>query len=185
MRTKNLALVAIAAITALVAACSSGPTKTSGTETWTGKQVLTKAQLSQQNFQPTYPLSFTGPVHATANFTPPGGNADKVQVTFHTTAGNLVANADLPGNSNQNAPPTSFSAKTCVATFDQNGTYVVVGSKSTGSFKNATGHGKIRDAFTVTLPKTASGACNESNSAQPVAGYTTLVVSGPMTVTSG
>jgi hypothetical protein len=172
------------AIAAVAAACSSAPSTTSGTETWQGKQVLTPAQLANNNFQPTYPMTFTGPVHATGTFTPPGGNKVKVTVTFHTSAGNLVANADLPGNSNQNAPPTSFNAKTCVATFDLNGTYTVAGGSSTGSFKGATGHGTIRDAYTITLPKLASGACNEANSAQPLAGHTSLVVSGPMTVTS-
>lgn len=177
---KLIAVAGIAGAGILAAACSSGPT--TGTETWSGKQVLTPAQLANQNFVPTYPMTFTGPVHATATFMPPGGNQVHVKAIFKTTAGTLVANADIPGNGNLNPNPTSFDSKTCAATFDLNGTYTVDGMASTGSWKAATGHGTIKDVFVLTLPKNSSGACNEANNVAPVSGYTTLVVSGPVTV---
>jgi hypothetical protein len=94
-----------------------------------------------------------------------------------------VVNADIPDNAN---PPTSVNKTTCFFTSTITGTYTVDGSQSTGKFKDATGHGNIKDVFAAYAPKLKTGACNESNSAQPLPGgaYTTLVVSGPMTVTS-
>jgi len=122
-------------------------------------------------------------VHATATWSPPNNNKTKATVTFKTSAGNLVVNADLPDNNN---PPTTTNAKTCLFVQTLTGTYTVVGSTSTGSFKNATGHGSVKDIFHAYGPKLSNGACNQSNSAQPLAAgaYTTLYVSGPMTVNS-
>jgi hypothetical protein len=178
MRTKLAVIPGVLAIAAVAAACSSGPTTTTGTETWQGKVTGAAAVASNG---PTYPLTFTGPVHATASFTPPNNNAVKSTVTFKTSAGNLTVNADLPDNAN---PPTTSNPTTCLFVSTLTGTYTVVGSKSTGSFKDATGHGTIRDVFSATGPKLSNGQCNQSNSAQPLTAgaYTTLYVSGPMTV---
>jgi hypothetical protein len=168
------------AIAAVAAACSSAPSTTSGTETWQGK-VTGAAVVTSQS--PTYHLTFTGPVQATSTWAPPNNNNTKATVTFKTTAGNLVVNADLPDNAN---PPTSVNKTTCFFTSTITGTYTVVGSQSTGKFKDATGHGNIKDVFAAYAPKLKSGACNESNNVQPLptGAYSTLVVSGPMTVTS-
>ena len=168
------------AIAAVAAACSSTPATTSGTETWQG---TTTGAAAVTSGAPTYHLTFTGPVHATATWSPPNNNKTKATVTFKTSAGNLVVNADLPNNNN---PPTTTNAKTCLFVQTLTGTYTVVGSTSTGSFKNATGHGSVKDIFHAYGPKLSNGACNQSNSAQPLAAgaYTTLYVSGPMTVNS-
>ncbi len=168
------------AIAAVAAACSSAPSTTSGTETWQGKVTGAEVVTSQA---PTYHLTFTGPVQATSTWAPPNNNKTKQTVTFKTTAGNLVVNANIPDNAN---PPTSVNKTTCFFTSTITGTYTVVGSQSTGKFKDATGHGNIKDVFAAQAPKLKSGACNESNNAQPLAAgaYSTLVVSGPMTVTS-
>jgi hypothetical protein len=180
MRTKLAGVAGGIAIAALAAACSSSPTTTTGTETWQAKETGAAVVGSQA---PTYHLTFTGPVKTTGTFTPPNNNAVKSTVTFKTTAGNLVVNADLPQNAN---PPTVFNPKTCLFVQTLTGTYTVVGSKSTGSFKGATGHGTVKDVFSATVPKLANGTCNQSNSAQPLAAgaYTTLYVTGPLTVTS-
>ena len=167
-----------------VAACSSSPTKTTGTEVFQGKQPLTGADLANQKFTPTYPLAFTGPVAATATWSPPGGNATKVTTTFKTTAGNLVVNADVP---NANNPPTTVNPTTCLTTSTITGTYTVVGDQSTGKFKGATGSGKIVDVFQGTVPKLSNGKCNTSNNAEPLSNglaVTTFYASGPLTVTS-
>ena len=178
MRIK-LTLLAAATILTL-AACSSTPSTTTGTETWrateTGAAVVGTGP-------PVYHLQFTGPVQATSTWSPPDNNATKATVTFKTTAGNLTVDASVPDNAN---PPTTTNAKSCQSIQTITGTYTVVGSKSTGKFKNATGHGTIKDVFAATLPKLSNGHCNTSESAQPLAAgaWTALVVSGPMTVTS-
>ena len=173
-------------IIAAAAACSSSsssstPAKVTGTEVFQGKQPLDAAALANQNFTPTYSLAFTGPVVATATWSPPGGNATKVTTTFKTTAGNLVVNADVP---NVNNPPTTTNAATCLSRSTITGTYTVVGDKSTGKFKSATGNGKILDVFQATVPKLSNGKCNESQNAQPLpnGAVTTFYASGPLTI---
>jgi hypothetical protein len=159
-----------AAIVLLAGACSSAPTKTTGTETFQG--TATGATVIANST--TYPLKFTGPV--------PGGNADKVTTTFKTTAGNLVVNADV----NANNPATTVDASTCLAKFTITGTYTVDGAKSSGKFKDATGHGTVKDAVQAYLPKLSNGKCNEANNAQPLAAgaQSTFYASGPLTVSS-
>ena len=172
-----------AAVLVTAAACSSSPTKTTGTEVFQGKQTLSAADVTSSKFTPTYPLAFTGPVSATATWSPPGGNATKVTTTFKTSAGNLVVAADVPDSNN---PPTVTNATTCLVTSTLTGTYTVVGDQSTGKFKDATGSGKIIDVFQAYLPKLSSGKCNTSSSAQPLptGALTTFYASGPLTVTS-
>lgn len=177
---RKAGLALLVPVAAVVAACSSSPTKTTGTETWQGKETGAAVVTSQS---PTYHLTFTGPVQATSTWSPPNNNNTKATVTFKTTAGNLVVNADLPDNAN---PPTSVNKTTCFFKSTLTGTYTVDGAQSTGKFKDATGHGNVTDIFAAYAPKLKDGACNESNNAQPLAAgaYTTLYVSGPMTVTS-
>ena len=131
------AMTGAAAIVLLAGACSSAPTKTTGTETFQG--TATGATVIANST--TYPLKFTGPVTATATWTTPSGNADKVTTTFKTTAGNLVVNADV----NANNPATTVDASTCLAKFTITGTYTVDGAQSTDKFKGATGHGTIKE----------------------------------------
>jgi hypothetical protein len=182
---KLVVLAGTAAIITVACACSSSssstPAKVTGTEVFQGRQPLDAAALANQNFTPTYPLTFTGPVVATATWSPPGGNATKVTTTFKTTAGNLVVNADVP---NANNPPTTTNATTCLSTSTITGTYTVVGGQSTGKFKGATGNGKIVDVFQATLPKLSNGKCNESQNAQPLpnGAVTTFYASGPLTI---
>lgn len=188
-------LSGVALVIAVAAACSSSssttakstasamPTKVSGTEVFQGRQTLTAAEAANQNFTPTYPLVFTGPVAATGTWSPPGGNTTKVTTTFKTSAGNLVVNADVP---NANNPPTAANVTTCRMTFTIAGTYTVVGAQSTGKFQGATGSGKLVDVFQATGPRLSSGKCNTSPSAQPLpspAPFTTFYAAGPLTVT--
>lgn len=179
-RQRITAMTGAAAIVLLAAACSSSPTKTTGTETWQGTVTGAAAVASNTT---TYPLKFTGPVTATATWSTPGGNATKVTTTFKTTAGNLVVNADVP---NVNNPPTQTNAKTCFFKSTITGTYTVDGAKSTDKFKDATGHGTIKDIFQAYGPKLENGQCNQSNNAQPLANgaLTTIYISGPLTVSS-
>ena len=179
---RKLVVLGGAAVIVAAAACSSSTSTTAGTEVIQGKQ-MPGAAVENQNFTPTYPLAFTGPVAATATWSPPGGNATKVATTFKTSAGNLVVNADVP---NANNPPTKINSTTCLAVSTITGTYTVDGSKSTGKFKGATGSGKIVDVFAATAPKLSDGKCNTSPNATPLAAgaYTTFYAAGPLTVTS-
>jgi hypothetical protein len=173
------AMTGAAAVVLLAAACSSSPTKTTGTETFQGTATGATVIASST----TYPLKFTGPVTATATWTTPSSNADKVTTTFKTTAGNLVVNADV----NANNPATTVDASTCLAKFTISGTYAVDGAQSTDKFKGATGHGTIKDVVQAYLPKLVSnGKCNEANNAQPLAAgaQSTFYASGPLTVSS-
>ena len=64
------------------------------------------------------------------------------------------------------------------------GTYKVEGARSTGSFKGASGSGKISLLFTANLPKKSNGTCNISSSAVPRASSArvSFAARGPMTV---
>jgi hypothetical protein len=132
---------------------------------------------------PTIPLKLTGPVATTSSFTPPNNNNTKATVTFKTPGdGNLVVNAVAP-DANQN--PTA-NMTTCLFHQTVHATYTVDGGKSTGKFKDATGSGSVIFTFQATGPRLKSGACDQSNNAQPLAAgaFTTFYASGPLTVTS-
>jgi hypothetical protein len=62
--------------------------------------------------------------------------------------------------------------------------YTIRGSASTGSFAGASGHGTVRVVIMAKLPKLKDGKCDESDSAQPIAGsaISTFDGSGPLTV---
>ena len=127
MRRLAALMTGAAAVALAATACSSSPSTVSGTETFQGK-VSGEAVVTSQN--PTYPLTFTGPVAATGTWSPPGGNATKVTTTFKTTAGNLVVNADVPDANN---PPTQTNAKTCFFKSTISGTYTVDGARAPAS----------------------------------------------------
>lgn len=165
------------------AAASAPATRTSvaataGTETITG----TVSGAAAEANNPTFPLTFRGPVNTTASWTPPGGSATTQVTTFKTTAGNLTVTAHIPA-SQQNAPP-AYLGSPCRYGFTMHVTYVIDGSKSTGKWAGATGHGAVIVAFTAEFPKLSSGKCNISQNAQPVSGTSKAVftAAGPVTL---
>ena len=162
-----------------VAGCSSSSSTTAtttGTETLAGT-VLGAAAVAGNN-GPTVPLTLTGPVATTSSFVPPNNNSTKAVITFKTPVGNLVVAANAP-DANQNPVP---NATTCYFSQTVHATYVVQGG--TGKFAGATGSGKATFAFSATAPKLASGKCDESDNAQPLAkgAVVTFTASGPLTV---
>ena len=149
----------------------------SGTETIagaaTGKTVLAN--------QTTFRLTFSGPIKATGTFTTPNTNATHQTATFKTTAGNMVASAIVSGQNNQ---PTMLPGGYCGFTQTVTAAYTIDGMKSTGSWKNATGHGTVKVVIQASMPRFTTGKCNFSSSATPIAktAVATFNGSGPVTV---
>jgi len=190
---KILPAAGLAALVLAATACSSSSSSThatgsssathaatTGTESMTG-QVTGAAAVTGTN-GPTVPLTLTGPVATTSAFTPPGGTSTHSVVTFKTPDGNLVVAAVAPG-ANQNP---ALNAKTCAMAQTIHATYVVNGAKSTGKFAGATGKGTATFSFAATAPKLASGKCNDSENAQPLAKGAIVIftASGPLTLKS-
>ena len=198
MRTKLAVLAGGIAIAA--AACSSTPSTTSGTETLSGTaggQAAADNLNSNSNVSPVFQaFTFAGVVNTTnTNYTLPGGNNNAVTGTdtFVTAAGNLTVTHTRTYQAGNNVPPT-LTGKTgsvCIFTLTaEKGTYVAVPAKSTGQFKNATGHGNyvITVNIGATLPA-GKTACNINdfgpNGPKAVAQGTSFVfkATGPLTVT--
>jgi hypothetical protein len=165
-----------------LAACSSSPATTTGTETMSGT-VTGMAAVGSSTTGPAIPITMTGPVTATSVFDTPGGNGTKATITFKTDKGNLVVDANAP---DANAQP-AVNSSTCYFSQVVHATYTVVGGKSTGAFKGATGSGNAAVTFHAYDPKLTNGKCNESNSAQPLANgaLSSFTASGPLTVQNG
>jgi hypothetical protein len=153
MRTKLAVLAGGIAIAA--AACSSAPSTTSGTETITGTvtgQAAATLLGTNSNVQPVFPVfAYTGPVNTSAkNYKLPGGDAKTETDTLVTPVGNLTLTHTRTYQAGNNTVPTVASQSGNVCTFTlvgEKGTYVTVPAKSTGQFKNATGHG----TYVITL----------------------------------
>jgi len=167
------------AVTAGIVACSSsngGPatpiavptsgTKTSaapasGTETIYGK-AKGRAVIAGN---PVVHVTLTGPVAATG--TAALGNTPRKGglLTFRTSAGDLTVTYGHVG-----APfGRLLSATTCRAMVRLTIAITVDGTRSTGKFAGATGHGKAVGVVSGDLPKLSDGTCDESSSAQPSA----------------
>lgn len=165
---KNLAaLTAGIALAAGLAACSSSSSGTatattapkSGTEVIYGKLTGTAAMANN----PTFHLTFTGPV-ATTGMIPLGGSPKKGAThTFTTAAGGLAVTLGSAGTNTGGLKST----KTCLAAFTTTVPFTVNGAKSTGKFAGAAGAGKAVVVFSGKLPKLSSGKCDENHNAAP------------------
>ena len=171
--------VAVAALgIAGLAGCSSSSSTTSGTETFTSGKVTNPKILEAK--VTILPLTWTGPVTATGTMSLSGPPPSKGQThTFVTSKGNLVALVT--------AVPTRTAAWVnngiCLASEVTGVVYEVDGAASTGSFKDATGSGKV----TVTFQSNSelNGKCSLARNASPttIAGaYVEFTGSGPLTV---
>jgi hypothetical protein len=177
-------LAGVTAVAAIAGCSSSSPTTSaapspstrSGTETIRGT-VTGAAVVQQQN--PTFHLTFAGPVNTTSTWTPPSGNAKSTDVTFKTGSGNMVVHATLL--TNPNSPPTIVNAAACRFSVATRVKYDVLGAQSTGMFKGATGSGNVAVAFTADAQK-KNGKCDEN--AQPIASSAaaTFQGGGPLTI---
>jgi hypothetical protein len=201
VRTKLAALAGAIAIAVTAAACSSTPATKSGTETITGTesgQPAANNLNSNSNAAPTFQVfTYTGPVSTTVkNYTLPGGNnnAKTMTNTFVTSAGNLTITHTRTYQPGNNVAPSVTAKSGDVCTFTlvaEKGTYVTVPSKSTGQFKDATGHG----TYVITLhigaklpagKTTCSIADYGNNGPTAIAQGSSFVfkATGPLTVSS-
>ena len=181
MRTplrRSLPLAAAAVTAAALAACSSSTTTAvTGTETFTSGKV-TSARVLESN-SPTLALAYTGAVSATGSVNLGGsGPAKGQQKTFATSKGNLVLQVVSDTNS-----AGYVDAKTCLARSVTTVHYTVVGSKSTGSFKDAAGSGVV--AVTFQANSELNGKCSLADNAGPATmkgAYVLFTGTGPMKV---
>jgi hypothetical protein len=188
---KLISLGAAALLAAAITACSSSATTASnsaatakattapmsGTETFAGQ--VTGAPAVANNT--TIPLTWTGPVTTTSIESLGGNGPTKGEHrTFKTAAGNLNLVVSATVTSNQKL----LSASSCQVEFVTTVPYRVDGAASTGKFAGSTGSGVVTVTFRAYLPKLASGKCNESNNAQPLAkgAVAAFKGSGPLTV---
>ena len=177
------AAAALAAAVLVLAGCSSSggsatapatpkPAVTSGVEMIAG---------TAAPGNPAFRLTFRGPVNTTATAVLGGRIPAKGQHrTFATAAGNLA----VVVSSTVTAEPVLLSATACRYSFTTIVSYAVDGQMSTGKFAGAVGHGTVTVTERADDPKLASGQCNESSNAPPVAGTVTgmLTGGGPLTV---
>jgi hypothetical protein len=173
MRTNLAVLTAVLALAGGVAACSTSATNSSsqssatatsggnsGTETIHGK--ITAAEALANN--PTFHLTFTGPVNTTSTNSLGSSPTKGGSYTFKTHAGNLVVTFV---NAASNTGGLT-SSKTCQAAFSTSVPFNVDGSKSTGQFAGATGSGgKAVVVFSGELPRLKNGQCDQSQNAEP------------------
>jgi hypothetical protein len=183
MRHKGLAALPLLAAALGLAACSSSPSTTSGTEHATS---LLKGSAAEGNVT-TYHLTLTGPVASTGTVQiGNGGNRAGDEHTVTTKAGNLVVKLDA--NVPQNQGPSSYSMSTCVFKAVTAVPLSVVGSKSTGSWSGASGNLAVTVTFSGQFAKTA-GECpspSQASSAQPMTStvWSSFDFAGPVTVKS-
>ena len=122
----------------------------------------------------------TGPVDTTARG-PFGGPATTNTPVFSTRAGKLALR--LSAKTSQRPTLTSQSGGICHYTLAGGGSYTVTGSRSTGTFAGAGGHG----SYTVTIRAAAklrpgTTTCDASNVGAVIAKGTSITfrASGPL-----
>ncbi len=175
---RSLALAAALAAAVALAACSSSATTAKATtETFTSGKITSLKIIEANN--PVIPLTYTGVVPATGTFAL-GGSGPKVgqYKGFITSKGTLMLRV---ASTTQAA--RFVDAKTCLAQDITIVHYTVVGSRSTGSFKDATGSGVVTAVFQANSE--LKGKCSLADNANPVTmkgSYILFTGTGPMKV---
>jgi hypothetical protein len=132
----------------------AGPART-GTQAFAGS-LAGRAALASS---PAIPVRLSGLVNTSA--TVHLGGIRENPVTFATPRGNLTVRHTL-GTESQKL----LSAATCQFAFGQHSQYTVLGGRSTGAFRGASGSGTAVITFTGTLPE-KNGRCDTSTGARP------------------
>lgn len=178
------AAAALAAVLLLVGCSSSGGSATASATRKpavpSGIEMIAGTAANGGN-NPAFSLTFRGPVNTTSTTVLGASSPNKGQHrTFATAAGNLA----VVVSGTVTAEPVLLSAAACRYSFTTIVSYTVDGQMSTGKFARAAGHGTVTVTEQADDPKLASGQCNESSNAQPVAGTVTgmLTGGGPLTV---
>jgi len=187
MRTVAV-LTGAVALAAALSAC--GSSNTSGTETITAvvKGSAAATILNSRNSNLAFPsLVFSGPVNTSiSHFSLNGSN--KATHTFVTPAGNLAVTRSVKSNGQSQPTVTGKSGKACDFKFSAGtGTYVVDGSKSTGKFAGATGHGNYSISFVAEADlMPGKTTCSDNNTGNVIAKRAEISfrASGPLTIKS-
>jgi hypothetical protein len=153
---------------------SSAAAARTGTQAVTGS-VTGRAALAGET---TIPLKLSGVVNTTGSIHLVNSRSQPI-IMIKSRMGDLAV-SHSKGKTSQKL----LSSKTCKISYGVRGTYTVQGGKSTGSFKGATGSGKITLVFTANLPKKSDGTCDVSSKAVPRASSARVAFAahGPMTV---
>jgi hypothetical protein len=175
---KNLAgVVVLAAAAGLAAGCGSS---TSTTTTTTGTQTIggTVSGPDAVANQATVPLRLHGLVNTTGSVKLVS-NSRQTAATISTGQGKLEV-SHTQGHSTSRL----LSTKTCRFAVAVHATYTVMGSKSTGKFKDAKGHGNVTLLYSANLPKKSGGACDVSSTARPLPAnaQVSFAARGPLTL---
>jgi hypothetical protein len=182
-------LVGALALAAALGACSGS--NTSGTETLTAVvsgSSAAKLLNSNSNAPLIFPaMVFSGPVNTSVNHFALG-NSDSATHTFITPAGDLAITRTVKNSAQSQPSVTGKSGSTCSFKFRAGtGTYVVNGSKSTGKFAGATGHGNYSISFVAEADLLAGKTtCSDNNTGSVIAkgAAITFRASGPLTIKS-
>ena len=168
-------------VLALLAAAGCGSTTTTtaktGTETLSGKVTGAAAVAAST----TIPLKLAGVVNTTSSITL--NSSKSTSSVFRTPAGDLAVTHTNSNGTGSIVNPAKCEFRQVIAV-----TYTVIGSKSTGKFAGASGHGKVTLIFEGDGPKYTSGSkkgqCNQSNNAQPLpaGAFSTFTGAGPLTI---
>jgi len=124
---------------------------------------------------PVYSVAATGVFKATGRATGIGNGQNTSLVTLPggTFRISHPVKAEHAGN-------RALNKKTCAVVLTETGSFTL--SKGTGSYLGLTGYGTDHGRFTATLPRRKNGACNTSDSVQPVSGSVTEVITAPATI---
>jgi hypothetical protein len=164
------AAAAVLGLTVLMAGCggsgsNNAATPASGMEYFTA--ITSNLQVISSRVQ-------SVPIKATGAFTDTGyitiGTGKTKVITFHDGTITLVS-------TNKAAVKQHLDKADCHATEALTGGYYKI-VKGTGRYAGITGKGIAAVTFAATLPKTASGTCNTSNTAIPSADKETIVAHG-------
>jgi hypothetical protein len=171
------AAVLMAAAALAAAACTSTASTThTGTEAISGTATNQAALASPTSF----PVKLTGVVNTNGTiFYDSSANTKAAKIE---TGKGVLALTHTAGTTSQKL----LSTTTCMFEVTVHRTFNVVGDKSTGTFKGATGTGAVTFVMTADLPKLTNGTCDESTTAHPVPATArlTLAAKGPITITA-
>jgi hypothetical protein len=167
MATSRMAgVLAAAALAVTLAACSSGSSHASGTETYTATTSSMQAIASQNG---------KAPVTAHGAFT------DKGTITLGsgTTSVLVFPDGKIHVSHGTQTPRQSVNTSTCHALVKFSAIpYTITGG--TGKFKGISGHGTANITIDATLPHASNGKCDTSPKAVPTGAHEVFVATGPV-----
>ncbi len=107
----------------------------------------------------------------------PANNTQRVKLTLKK--GTFTVDTSQLNTALNNANPTDFSSSNCSASLAVGPAAVpIVAGSGTGAYAGISGSVMMNAEIAIILPKTKSGACNQSNSANPVAGWGVITGNG-------